>query len=534
VAGRSFYPDARCVESHAVKQLLPEGLAEAVEAETGATITAIIPRGGGGASREGAELDLLWPDGRTQRAYMNYDVHRAGAGDDASFLREAAVIRALSGPLKSAGVRVAPFIAAIPEKRALLGGFVAGEANFNKLTSPEDRMAVAIDFMGQLARLHAIDIRATPVKGMGPVLRPPVEIANRLSAMRDRNSGAAWDPLIHLSLDWLDANVPADTVDPVIVHGDAGPANFLFADGAVTILLDWELTHYGDPMADLAMLCLRVLFQPFVALPQAFAAYEAAGGQKLDLARVRYWRLLFQTSFARVGRYDDPNTPPPNLGMNMVYSTIHRRVLSEALAEAAGVALEPVVLPDAPKGPRHRSYEIALEDLRDMIVPRLADQQAAVKAKGMARLVKWWRDCERYEAGFLEAERVEIGAALGAEFADHAGAWATYCGVIQNSPSPLAGEGAQRAGEGTRRVCGAKESDTANRPAQLSKESSGVQTHAAPSPDASRHPPPQEGRGLVLDTTTAIRLASAHVTREAALMADAMGGLAKTGFAGLE
>jgi hypothetical protein len=32
----------------------------------------------------------------------------------------------------------------------------------------------------------------------------------------------------------------------------------------------------------------------------------------------------------------------------------------------------------------------------------------------------------------------------------------------------------------------------------------------------------------------AIRLANAHVTREAALMADAMGGLAKTGFAGLE
>jgi prepilin-type processing-associated H-X9-DG protein len=508
--------------------LLPEGLIEAVEAKTGATITAITPRGGGGASREGAELDLRWPDGRVQRAYMNYDIHRAGAGDDASFLREAAVIRALSGPLKSAGVRTAPFIAAIPEKRALLGGFVSGEPNFNKLTTPEARMAVATDFMEQLARLHAIDIHATPVDGMGPVLRPPQEIANRLAAMRERNSGAAWDPLIHLSLDWLAANVPADTVDPVVVHGDAGPANFLFADGRVTILLDWELTHYGDPMADLAMLCLRMLFQPFVALPDAFAAYEAAGGPKVDLARVRYWRLLFQTSFARVGRYDDPTAPPPNLGMNMVYTTIHRRVLSEALAEAAGVELGLVSLPDAPQGSRHRAYEIALDDLRDMIVPRLADQQAAVKAKGMARLVKWWRDCERYEAGFLEAERVEIGAALGVEFADHEEAWAAYCEAVQNSPSPLAGEGAQRAGEGTRRVCGAYDSSTTVDPTK----SLGVQTHAVPSPEASPHPPPQGGRGL--DTTTAIHLANAHVTREAALMADAMGGLAKTGFAGLE
>jgi prepilin-type processing-associated H-X9-DG protein len=485
-----------------VTSLLPDGLADSVEAETGATITAITPRGGGGASREGAELELLWQDGRSQRAYMNYDVHRAGAGDDASFLREAAIIRALSGSLKEAGVRVAPFIASIPEKRALVGEFVSGEPNFRTLISPEARAAVATDFMDQLARLHAIDIRVTPVDGMGPVLRPPVEITNRLDAMRERNSGTAWDPLIHLSLDWLEANVPADSVDPVIVHGDAGPANFLFADGKVTILLDWELTHYGDPMADLAMLCLRMLFQPFVPLPEAFAAYEAAGGHKVDLARVRYWRLLFQTRFARVGRYDDPNTPPPNLGMNMVYSTIHRRVLSEALAEAAGVPLEPVTLPDAPEGPRHRAFNIALDDLRDMIVPRLADQQAAVKAKGLARLVKWWRDCERYEAGFHEAERAEIGAALGVEFADQAEAWAAYCDAVQ-FPSL---RGAERRGN---------------------TEGSAEQSGLLP-PDQVR------GRNDGLDTTTAIRIAHAHVSREAALMADAMGGLAKTGFAGLE
>ncbi|WP_260582907.1 hypothetical protein [Sphingopyxis sp. PET50] len=77
----------------------PPGLAAAVETASGAHIVAVRPRGGGGASREGAELDLLWPDGRAASAYMNYDVHKAGAGDDAAFLREAAVLRALSGPL---------------------------------------------------------------------------------------------------------------------------------------------------------------------------------------------------------------------------------------------------------------------------------------------------------------------------------------------------------------------------------------------------------------------------------------------------
>jgi prepilin-type processing-associated H-X9-DG protein len=508
--------------------LLPGGLAEAVEGATGAAITAIRPRGGGGASREGAELDFRWPDGRTQTAYVNYDVYRAGAGDDAAFLREAAILRALSGPLAGTGVRTAPFIAAIAEMRALIGGFVGGEANYNKLTGPEARAEVARDFMAQLATLHQIDIATTPVEGMGPIMPVAKTITARIDQHRARNRGKDWDPLIQLSIDWLADNVPANLPTPVIVHGDAGPANFLFADGKVTALLDWELCHYGDPMADLAMLCLRMLFQPFVPPPQAFAAYEEEGGHTVDLARVRYWRLLFQTGFARTSRFNDPDAPPPNLGMNMVYSTIHRRVLSEALAEAAGVALGSVVLPDAPEGPRHRSYEIALDDLREMIVPRLADQQAAVKAKGMARLVKWWRDCERYEAGFQETERREIGAALGVDFANHADAWAAYCSAVQNSPSPLAGEGAQRAGEGASRVCGSKESGTALEPTN----SFGARTHAAPSPEASPHPPPQGGRGLSKET--AIRLANAHVTREAALMADAMGGLAKTGFAGME
>jgi aminoglycoside phosphotransferase len=453
---------------------LPEGLAEAVETATGATITRITPRGGGGASREGAELDLRWPDGRT--AYRNYDVHRAGAGDDAAFDREAAILRALSGPLAGAGVRTAPFIAAIPEKRALIGGFVGGEANYNKLTSADARAEVAQDFMAQLATLHRINVAASPVEGMGPILPLAQTIAARIESLRARNSGKDWDPLIHLSIDWLANNIPADLPSPVIVHGDAGPANFLYAGGRVTALLDWELVHYGDPMADLAMLCLRMLFQPFVPLPDAFAAYAAAGGHPVDLARIRYWRLLFQTGFARAARFTDPDAPPPpNLGMNMVYSTIHRRVLSEALAEAAGITLPPVTLPDAPPdaplGPRHRSYAIALDDLRDMIVPRLADQQAAVKAKGLARLVKWWRDCERYGAGFDAAERAEIGVALGREFADHGDAWAAYCDAVK---------------AGT------------------------------------------------LNTQTAIQLANAHVTREAALMADAMGGLAKVGFAGLE
>jgi hypothetical protein len=127
-------------------------------------------------------------------------------------------------------------------------------------------------------------------------------------------------------------------------------------------------------------------------------------------------------------------------------------------------------MPDAPEGPHARSFAIALDDIREMIVPRLADQQAAVKAKGLARLVKWWRDIERFGPGFAAVEIAELSAALGKPFTTLTQARAALGDAVE---------------AGT------------------------------------------------IDQPTAIRLCHAGVARDSALMADAMGGLAKASFAPL-
>lgn len=470
---RPFRADAECVEDYPVsdpKALLPQGLGDAVEQAAGAVITQVVPRGGGGASRSGAELSLQWPDGTVHHAYMNYDVDRAGAGDDAAFLREAGILRALSGPLREAGVRTAPYITSVPDMRALVTAKVAGEANFYTVRDPALRSAIAADLMAQLAALHGIDVAT--VDGLGDVHSVHAEILARIGTIRAHVRAHGDDPLIHLALDWLEANMPPEPDHVVVVHGDWGAGNFMFEGDRVTALLDWELVHFGDPMADMAMLCLRGLFQPLVPLPEAFAAYEAAGGDKVDLDRVRYWRLLFQTGFASRAHHDDPNAPPPpNLGMNMVYSMVHRRVLADALAQASGVVLPDVAMPDAMPGALDRSFIIALDDLRDIIVPRLADQQASVKAKGLARLVKWWQAHARYGAGYEAAERDELSHALGRSFTTRAQ------GRDALRDAVLAG---------------------------------------------------------TIDRAVAVGLVHARVTRENALMADAMGGLATTRFAPLE
>jgi len=157
--------------------------------------------------------------------------------------------------------------------------------------------------------------------------------------------------------------------------------------------------------------------------------------------------------------------------MNMVYSMVHRRVLAQALAEASGIDLPEVEMPDAAPGALDRSFNIALDDLRDIIVPRIADQQASVKAKGLARLVKGWQAQARYGPGYDAAERNELARALGRFFATRT------------------------------------EGREALRDAVLAG---------------------------TIDRAVAISLVHARVVRENALMADAMGSLATTHFAPLE
>ena len=46
-------------------------------------------------------------------------------------------------------------------------------------------------------------------------------------------------------------------------QGDTGPGNFLYGDGRVKAILDFELAHWGDPMDDIAWLSWRHPHMPW-------------------------------------------------------------------------------------------------------------------------------------------------------------------------------------------------------------------------------------------------------------------------------
>lgn len=419
-------------EDEVGKHLLPVGLAEAIEAETGARVAAITPRAGGGASRQGAQVMLQYRSGAEILGYLAYDSRVGDPARGAFFQREAAILEALSGPLADCGVRAPELLAAMPSHLALLTRLVPGSDRMTGRGSAE--RAAARDLVAQLAALHAIDPTIVSLAGFGDATVPVSQrIAARLAELRAQNLATAPDPVLLLALDWLAAHVPSDRGPPVIVHGDAGPGNFLHEQGRVTALLDWELSHFGDPMEDLAQIWVRMLFQPLLPMREVFDLYETSGGVPVDIERVRYHRLFFQLSFtvsAHADLYGKVGAESANLGVTMMFYTAHMRVIVRSLAELAGVTLDRVVLPLVDSGAADRSYATALSDIRDVIAPRAVDQQAAVKAKALARLIKWWRARDRYGAAFDVAEVAEVSAALAKDFGSAAKARAALAEAI--------------------------------------------------------------------------------------------------------
>lgn len=197
-------------------------------------------------------------------------------------------------------------------------------------------------------------------------------------------------------------------------------------------LIDWELTHLGDPMEDLAQIWVRSLIQPFVPMAQVFADYEAASGSPVDVARVKYHRLYFQLSFTAPS-YALASTQGSQVGATgtgLLFGTMHRRVIVRSVSELAGVAVRDPVIPEIEPDAQDRYFATALKDLREDIVPAANNQRAASKAKELARLIKFWRRRASHGALFDAQELVEIRAALPAAPDDLPGARAALARSI--------------------------------------------------------------------------------------------------------
>ncbi|HEX4434381.1 MAG TPA: phosphotransferase family protein [Acidimicrobiales bacterium] len=400
---------------------LPDDLVSWIEG-VGAGRLVLADRMPGGARKEAWFIDLEGGDGTVASLFLRYDrSDPARTKDPWTLHREATVYLALQdGP-----VPVPRVLGVHPVHQAMLSERVSGGNWFSRIGDPAEQEATARDFMTKLAALHSLDAPSMDL----PAFPPVRTVADAVVAELDEwdqvlaGRGGAPDPALAFSLRWLRRHIPDYDGPPVLVQGDTGPGNFMYLDGRVTAVVDWELAHLGDPMDDIAWLSLRATQEPFTDFSMRLREYEGMSGNAIDEVRVRYYQVMAETKLQVMGHRGPPDEGNDaqdsegggnDVGNGFIYQVLHRRLWLEALAAANGLELTPVETPQArPARDNDWMYDAVLAQLRDVIVPRTTDPLARAREKGLARIIKYLARVDSYGTFDEECELQDLEKLLG-------------------------------------------------------------------------------------------------------------------------
>lgn len=324
-------------------------------------------------------------------------------GQPPPLLREAAAYQAL----ETSGVPVPRFLARHPQRQAILVTRLPGQSEFASLATSEAKEAIARQLMGCLASLHSLDPKQLSLGPLGPVKE--VEAHTRLEIDSWEHQYRACgdpDPLIELALRWCRMNLPPSSGSASLLHGDVGPGNFLFDEGRVTALLDWEFAHLGDPLDDLATLSLRMVHGGMSNFPDLVEHYQGVGGGPVDAQRLTFFQVLaaLRWTILRHTAQDEPLDA--RIASRLMSRVLHRRLLVEALAAGAGNAPAEMPALSGDATPRTSLYEAVAALLRNDVLPAVGES-ASGAVKSIARIVKHLATVDRMG---VEAEQIELAA----------------------------------------------------------------------------------------------------------------------------
>lgn len=192
-----------------------------------------------------------------------------------------------------------------------------------------------------LARVHALPPEEVPGLPGGDPL-------DALAAQYDELGEPR--PAFELALRWLRRHRPPSGGD-VLVHGDFRNGNLMIAPDGVRGVLDWELTHRGDPYEDLGWLCVKAWRFGAPAPAGGFGSradlldgYVAAGGVAPSAETLRWWETYGTLHWAVLCRHQaerylsgsDPSIELAALGRR-VCEQEHDLLLILGLAEPRAV-----------------------------------------------------------------------------------------------------------------------------------------------------------------------------------------------------
>ena len=391
---------------------LPAELRDWIQSATGATVTR-ADRHLAGASRQAWSVDVD-RDGTPVPLFVLRDNLSGNGGST----RDGAVLTALAGtPIP------VPRVEAVSEQLGtLLLERVEGRSDFPAVDHDDEREPTARDLMRVTAALHALEPSALPVAHLGLPGDPAGHGAAQLAHVESiaEMIGDRLAPLFVFALEWLRRNVPTNVTRTSLVHSDMGPGNFLYRDGRVTAVVDWEVAHWGDAMEDLAAIAVRDMATPVGHLPTRYAEYEESGGGPVDLARVAWYRVLVLTRNSMlIGLGLDSDEAALDRAQLTMFRVLLMRADALALCDAIGIA-RPLEAPLTP-GPTTDDLSLvahAWRDQRDTVAPALDDAFAAQRAHGVGAVLGYIDHRMRFGDDYVRRELNDLATVLGRRPAD--------------------------------------------------------------------------------------------------------------------
>lgn len=156
--------------------------------------------------------------------------------------------------------------------------YIEGEPDLNP-ADPQDHLW---QYASQLAQIHKIehfklDLGFLPTQ-KAKVLDNPETITLKLSEDKIRQAINSIPPI-------------EQSNPPVLRHGDFWPGNLLWRDQKITGIIDWEDARIGEPLADLAIARLDILWvYGKEAMHTLTDLYQSQ--MNLNLTDLWYWDLL--------------------------------------------------------------------------------------------------------------------------------------------------------------------------------------------------------------------------------------------------
>jgi len=322
--------------------------------------------------------------------------------------QEAAIHRALL----AGGIPAPRAMGLIDDPESLVLERLPGAINTATIGDPADRRRVREEFVEIIARLHQIPLDHFAEVGLSVPVGADAVSRNLYAASEaifDQLIDRPW-PLLRFVAGWLRRNVPQDRTRAAFINADAG--QFMFSGNRVTGLIDFEMSVFGDPAAELAGMRLRDTSEPLGDLGTLYDHYEKISGERISKRLIEYhtagfcgvngfmlWPLAFNS------------TPEQDYVAYLNFAVATSRWCVTAMAAHDGVQLANPLMPEAgPMGFAQAGQHLA----RQIAGMPGADPATAYARDSAVALAQYQQRWLTFGANVLAADLADTEALIGA------------------------------------------------------------------------------------------------------------------------